>query len=181
MVNYRPVSNLAFLSKVFEKVISKQLVKFLSHNNYFEPLQSAFRSNHSTETALTKVLNDLLLATDSGSTSVLILILLLLDLSAAFETVDHCILLDRLKNMYGISGRVFEWLKSYLSDRSQCLQHNNVFSVMRAVRYGVPQGSVLGPLWFSLYLAPLGYISYVLLGLLFIVMLMTCNCMHRLL
>jgi len=80
--NYRPVSNLAFLAKVFEKVVSSQLLKYLSSNNLFEPLQSAFRAKRSTETALTKMVNDLLLAADSDLTSVL----LLLDLSTALWT-----------------------------------------------------------------------------------------------
>lgn len=92
--NYRPVSNLAFLSKVFEKVSSKQLVHYLTENNLFEPLQSAFRANNSTETALTKVVNDLLLNGDSDCASVL----LLLDLSATFDTVDHCVLIERLEH-----------------------------------------------------------------------------------
>uniref|UniRef100_A0A672ZWH4 Reverse transcriptase domain-containing protein n=1 Tax=Sphaeramia orbicularis TaxID=375764 RepID=A0A672ZWH4_9TELE len=150
--NYRPVSNLAFLSKVFEKVVSKQLVHYLTENNLFEPLQSAFRANHSTETALTKVVNDLLLNADSDCASVL----LLLDLSAVFDTVDHCILIERLEYHFGISGKVLSWLKSYLSERSQCVLFNNVLSEPCMVKHGVPQGSVLGPLLFSLYLAPLG-------------------------
>ena len=154
LTNYRPVSNLAFLSKIFEKVVSNQLIQYLSSNNLFESLQSAFRSNHSTETAIIKVVNDLLLSLDSASPS----ILLLLDLSSAFDTLDHHILLDRLEHFFGISGQVLLWLKSYLLDRSQSVVFNNTRSESCAVRYGVPQGSVLGPLLFSLYLAPLGQI-----------------------
>lgn len=96
----------------------------------------------------------MLLAADSDSTSVL----LLLHLSAAFDTVDHKILLDRLRHVFGISGQVLQWLRSYLSERSQRIFHINVLSASRAVRHGVPQGSVLGPLLFSVYLAPLGQI-----------------------
>uniref|UniRef100_A0A4W6D5N5 Reverse transcriptase domain-containing protein n=1 Tax=Lates calcarifer TaxID=8187 RepID=A0A4W6D5N5_LATCA len=152
--NYRPVSNLPFFSKILEKVVYQQLSAHLADNNLFEPYQSAFRAFHSTETALAKVVNDLLLSLDSGSTSLLIL----LDLSAAFDTVDHRILMDRLENRFGISGVALSWLKSYLSDRTQCVSCNNTVSAFSDVKYGVPQGSVLGPLLFSLYIYPLGQI-----------------------
>lgn len=113
MNSYRPISNLPFLSKIIEKAVSQQLNSFLAFNNCFNVLQSGFRPHHSTETALVKVFNDIHLNTDSGRMSVLVL----LDLSAAFDTVDHSILLDRLKNWVGISGTALNWFESYLKDR----------------------------------------------------------------
>ena len=99
--NYRPVSNLPFLSKLLEKVVLEQLLKHLEANNLLEPFQSAYRQGHSTETALLRVVNDLLLAADSGKVS----FLSLLDLSAAFDTLDHSVLLDRISS-YGCNGTV---------------------------------------------------------------------------
>ena len=149
--NYRPISNLPFLSKVLEKAISKQLCSFLHPNLILEVFQSGFRPFHCTKTALVKVLNDLLLASDSGYISVLIL----LDLSTAFDTVDHLFLLVQLENLVGIRGQALSWFRSYLSDRYQFVNFNNFNSHQSRVRYGVPQGSVLGPLLFSLYMLPL--------------------------
>ena len=102
--NYRPVSNLTFISKVIEKVISGRLNEHLINNSLFDPLQSAYRDKHSTETALIKVQNDILSALDTGSSA----ILLMLDLSAAFDTLDHDILLSRLCNVYGITGNALD-------------------------------------------------------------------------
>ncbi|XP_074521141.1 uncharacterized protein LOC141786455 [Halichoeres trimaculatus] len=153
-VNYRPISNLSFVSKILEKVVASQLCDFLHSNSLFEVFQSGFRAHHSTETALLKVTNDLLLASDSGLLSVLVL----LDLSAAFDTIDHCILLRRLESLLGISGTALAWLRSYLSDRHQFVHVNNVSSSHTRVQYGVPQGSVLGPILFILYMLPLGTI-----------------------
>lgn len=150
--NYRPISNLPFLSKVLERAVASQLTDFLSNNNLYDPFQSGFRSFHSTETALTRVVNDLLLAIDSNSTSVL----LLLDLSAAFDTIDHSILLNRLENYIGIRGSALSWFRSYLLGRSHRVFYNNVTSECCTVDFGVPQGSVLGPLLFSIYMLPLG-------------------------
>ena len=113
--NYRPVSNLTFISKVIEKVISGRLNEHLINNSLFDPLQSAYRDKHSTETALIKVQNDILSALDVGSSA----ILLMLDLSAAFDTIDHDILLSRLCNVYGITGDALDWFRSYLSGRIQ--------------------------------------------------------------
>ena len=144
LANYRPISNLTFISKVLEKVVASQLCEFLHSNSLFEEFQSGFRAHHSTETALLKVANDLLLASDSGLLSVL----MLLDLSAAFDTIDHHILLRRLEELLGIRGTALAWLKSYLSDRFQFVHVNNESSVHTRVRYGVPQGSVLGPILF---------------------------------
>ena len=134
--------------------MSQQLSGYLLNNYLLEPFQSAFRACHSTETALTKVVNYILLTLDSSSTSVL----MSLDLSAAFDTIDHGILSDRLESQFGISGLALAWLKSYLSERTQCVSYNGTSSIYTAVKYGVPQGSVLGPLLFSLYISPLSQI-----------------------
>ena len=98
--NYRPVSNLTFISKVIENVISGRLNEHLINNSLFDPLQSVYRDKHSTETALIKVQNDILSALDADSSA----ILLNLDLSAALDTIDHDILLSRLCNVYDITG-----------------------------------------------------------------------------
>ena len=154
LANYRPISNLPFLSKILEKVVANQLCDFLHHNSLFEKFQSGFRKHHSTETALVKITNDLLMAADKGLLSVLVL----LDLSAAFDTIDHDILLQRLEQSIGISGTALIWFKSYLSDRSQFVFVNDDASITTNVNHGVPQGSVLGPILFTLYMLPLGNI-----------------------
>lgn len=152
--NYRPVSNLSFISKLLEKVALKQLNNHLSTNNLLHPFQSAYRANHSTETALVKILNDLLLASDNGKIS----LLTLLDLSAAFDTIDHSILLSRLEHTFGIQNSALSWFRSYLTDRFQIVSVNDIQSQPAKLSCGVPQGSVLGPVLFTLYTAPLANI-----------------------
>ncbi len=110
--NYRPISNLSFISKALEKAVLVQLQSFLESNSIFEKFQSGFRKHHSTETALLKVLNDIL-PVDLGDT----VIHILLDLSAAFDTIDHRILISRLEQCVGITGCALDWFKSYLEDR----------------------------------------------------------------
>ena len=138
---FRPVSNLTFISKVIEKVVSGRLNEHLIKNSMFDPLQSAYRDKHSTETALIKVQNDILSA-----------ILLMLDLSAAFDTID--ILLSRFCNVYGITGDALDWFRSYLTGRIQRVVIENAVSGDQELGFGVPQGSVLGPKIYCMYTKP---------------------------
>ena len=151
--NYRPISNLPFLSKVQERIVAKQIVDYLTRNNLFEPFQSGFRNFHSTETAITRVVNDILLALDKNTSTMLVL----LDLSAAFDTIDHSTLLHRLEHYVGFGGTALGWLESYLTDRTQFVHHEGAESKHCKLRFGVPQGSVLGPLLFAIYMLPLGF------------------------
>ena len=125
--HYRPVSNLAFISKIIEKAVVLQLNHHLSTSNLFETYQSAYRRLHSTETALLKVQNDILIALDNKQA----VVLLLLDLSAAFDTVCHTTLLKLLKSRYGITGKVLTWMESYLTNRCQAVMINNHISSSR--------------------------------------------------
>ena len=154
LANFRPISKLPFISKILEKVVHCQLTSFLEEHNILEVFQSGFKTLHSTESALLRVFNDIFLATDSGDC----VILVLLDLTAAFDTVDHDTLISRLEQWVGIRGTALEWFKSYLADRTFCVSFGESQSSAAALTCGVPQGSVLGPLLFSLYLLPLGSI-----------------------
>jgi len=153
--NYRPVSLLSFLSKLVERVVCRQLANHLFKCDLYVPVQSAYRPHHSTETALLKVVNDLLVSIDNGDAAVLAL----LDQSAAFDTIDHSILLNRLNACFGVSGSVLSWFTSYLSCRFQSVSISGVTSVAVLLLYGVPQGSVLGPVLFTLYNSPIHSIS----------------------
>ena len=150
--NYRPVSNLPFVSKVLERAVAKQLQNYHTVNNLHEPQQSAYRKHHSTETASLCVQNDIVQAID-GKKSV---ILVLLDLSAAFDTIDHTVL---LKHDFGITDTALKWLDSYLSHRTQTVKIGDLFSTKQKLLSGVPQGSVLGPVLFSLYSSPVAKIA----------------------
>jgi len=149
--NYRPVSNLPFISKLLEKVVANQLNEYLEHNNGLPLLQSAYRKFHSTESALLKVFSDLSKAVDDGN----VCLIGLLDLSSAFDTVDHDILLSRLKLTFNVNGQALMWFKSYLSDRTQIVRISGCSSSTSKLRCGIPQGSILGPLLFVLYASPI--------------------------
>ena len=149
--NYRPVSDLPIVSRILEKVILHKLLSHLQENNLSNPFQSAYRAGHSTETILLRIVNDILSALDNDN----IPVLLLLDLSAAFDTTDHNILLSRLNSVFGIQSTALQWFHSYLSDRYQSTSVNNSSSSPSQLMYGVPEGSVLGPILFVLYTTPL--------------------------
>jgi len=143
--NYRPVSNLSFLSKILEKVILKQLFEYLNTHSLLSPNQSAYRPAHSTETALLKVMNDILTALDRGDVT----FLNLLNLSAAFDTIDHTLVYHILSHNYGISGTALSWFQSYITNCTQSVTINNLSSSSSPLSFRVPQGSVLGPIFSS--------------------------------
>ena len=149
--NYRPVSNLSFLSKVLERVVAARLTNYMTINQLHEPMQSAYRACHSTETALVRVQNDILRTLDQGGAAILVL----LDLSAAFDTIDHSILLSRMESVLGVKGSALQWFKSYLLGRKQRIKINDDFSENQEILWSVPQGSVLGALLFLIYIIPL--------------------------
>ena len=148
--NYRPISQLKFLGKIIERVVLSQVLEYLSSHNLFPSMQSAYRPCHNCETALLRVSNDILLALDGGDEA----ILLLLDYSAAFDTIKHEAFLSRLEKRYGICDVALSWFKSF-HNRSQSVIISNSESKNIPVDYGVPQGSVIGPLVFALFAAPL--------------------------
>ena len=147
--SYRPISNLTVLSKLLERLVAAQLKEYIDRHHLLPVTQSAYRANHSTETAVLRVNSDLLMAVDSGDLGALVL----LDLSAAFDTVDHSILLERLSVSCGLSDSVLGWFHSYLNGRHTRVLHNGESSARMESTCGVPQGSVLGPLLFTLYTA----------------------------
>ena len=154
LANYRPVSNLPFLSKVIEKVIVSRITAHMDDHNLWESHQSAYRYGHSTETALLSLKNDIMLAIGDKKG----VFLVLLDLSAAFDTVDHEILLRTLSESIGLTWKALSWFRSYLNNRSCSVCIDGEFSHTQSLEYGVPQGSVLGPLAFTIYIKPIGEI-----------------------
>jgi exonuclease III len=154
--NYRPISNLKSVSKIIEKIVADRLNNYLTTNNLHEPFQSAYKHRHSCETALVRVQNDILQSIDKRKC----VVLLLLDLSAAFDTVDHDILLNRLHTKFGICGNALNWFKSYLSNRSQFVSLDDANSDTLDLNCGVPQGSVLGPILYLLYTSPVSNILH---------------------
>ncbi len=148
--NYRPVSLLPFIAKTLKRVVFNQVSLFLSQNNKLDAKQSGFRSGHSTETALLSVTEALQIAKVNSKSSILIL----LDLSAAFDTVNHQILLSTLSSL-DITGIPLRWFESYLTGRLFRMAWGGEVSKAHKLVTGVPQGSVLGPLFFSTYTASL--------------------------
>ncbi|CAB4036471.1 RNA-directed DNA polymerase from mobile element jockey-like, partial [Paramuricea clavata] len=146
--NYRPISIIPVVAKVFERIIYDQIYAFLTDNNLLCNSQSGFRSLHSTVTALLESTNNWAYNIDQGRVNAVVF----LDLKKAFDTVNHDgILLSKL-NAYGLGGAVANWFKSYLSDRSQKCYVNGHLSNNRTLLCGIPQGTILGPLLFLLYI-----------------------------
>lgn len=146
--DFRPISILPTISKMLEKIIYEQLSAFLNNNNILPPTQSGFRANHSTTTALLHVTDELFRARDSDKNTCLVL----LDYSKAFDTLDSTILCLKLK-YFGIGDLPLKFFADYLSDRQQKVYLNGNYSKTINVNKGVPQGSILGPLLFSVYTA----------------------------
>ena len=146
--SFRPISNLSFVSKTLERLINKRLTEFMNKHLLLPITQSAYRDHHSTETALVRVYNDIVTAIDNGDVCALVL----LDLSSAFDTVDHSILHDVLHARFGVVDNALKWIDSYLSDRTQQVCIGNDRSSIFSMPYGVPQGSVLGPKQFIAYI-----------------------------
>ena len=155
LANYRPVSKLPFLSKVIERIVVSQIDCYLMDNNLYPSKQSAYRCQNSTETVFLRLVNDIAVALDNN----LDVALIFLDLSSAFETVDHEVLLKSLRLKFGFCGVVLQWIKCYLANRTQTTVVSKVQSESHNLHWGVPQGSVLGPILFLLYISPIQEIA----------------------
>ena len=151
---YRPVSNLCFIAKILEKLVLSQVSSYLNSHNLYNTCQSAYRPGHSTETALLKVVNDLFLSLNKGNISVLALH----DFSSAFDAIYYTILVHRLHTDFGFTDTVLLWFSSYLTDRTHYVSLCNNCSDFAPVHSGVSQGSVHGPILFTMYIKPLSAI-----------------------
>ena len=153
--NYRPVSNLSVISKLTEKIVLEQLNDHLQANSLHCPVQSGYRPNHSCETLMIRMTDDVLKEMQNDN----IVILVLLDLSAAFDTIDHSILLGKLSDEFGVTNMAHAWFRSYLTDRFYRVKLDSSFSDFVCLLFGVPQGSLLGPILFILYIKKLQEIA----------------------
>ena len=153
MNNYRPVSDPCFIAKI-QKLVLSQDSSYLNSHNLYNTCQSAYRPGHCTETALLNVVDDLFLTHIKGNISVLAL----LDISSASDTIDHTILVHRLHADIGLTDAAFQWFSSYRTDRTHYVSLSNHCSAFAPVHSGVHQGSVLGPILFSIHVKPLSAI-----------------------
>ena len=154
VTNYRPISLLPVLSKVVEKTIAKQLSEYFEENKLFNQNQYGFRPGHSTEHAALELVDKITSQMDNNETPINIF----LDLSKAFDTIDHNILLDKL-NYYGVDDTAIKLFRSYLTNRYQYVQIENAKSQLLEINTGVPQGSILGPLLFIIYINDISQFS----------------------
>ena len=150
MRNYRPVSNLGFVSKLLEKLVVNQPNSHINNSNTSNQYQSAFRKFHSIESGLLKIHSDILAPLHGYKVTSQNL----LDLYAAFDTTDHTILLTRYDDWFGVTQKALNWFKSYLTGRCHRIKLGDCLSSKTDVTFGVPQGSVLGPLLFTISTGP---------------------------
>ena len=149
--SYRPVSNLSFVSKIVETAMNNQLQQHFNENKLLSTYQSAYRKGHSVESALTHVYSSLLKELDRGRS----VFLIMLDLSAAFDTVSHERLLHILDSRFGLKSKALSLIQSYLSDRVSSVKVRSTLSSVRRTNVGVPQGSILGPVFFNCLMSQL--------------------------
>ena len=154
MTNYRPVSNLQFISKIVERVTLDQFTQHCNNNSLLPDYQSAYRKYYSCETSLVKLVNDILCTMEKQ----LVTVVVILDLSAAFDTVDHDLLLEVLEKQYGIVGTDRQWYTSYLKPRSFKVSIRGTTSQHRQLDYSVPKGSVQGAFLFIAYASTLNLV-----------------------
>ena len=145
--NYRPISSLSTISKIIESLVLSRITSHVSSSSNFNLFQSAYRKHHSTETTLLRMTDSLRNICATGHAAVLVS----LDLFAAFDILDHNISIDILNRHFNIYDLALSWFRSYLSQRSQFVKMDNFSSSLTSLNSGVPQGSVLGPIFFSFY------------------------------